>query len=142
MRRVQLFHVPTSWNRRSATFSVHTPAGDSPQWRTDPKRQLVKLSPPSDGRMGARLLTTPEGDVSFTWRSPRQVWVALKSTSTCSITKLDSAPEMVIVSLIPVALMSGIGWLTVSVEGANTSSAGTLTHEPAIATEAAASSRP
>src|SRR5688572_16023257 len=142
MRRVQLFHVPTSLNRRSATFSVHTPAGDSPQWRTDPNRQLAKLSPLSDGRMGARLLTTPEGAVSFTWRSPRHVWVTLKSTSTCSITKLDSVPEMVIVLLIPVALMSGIGWFTVLVGGANTSSVGTLTHVPAISTEAPASSRP
>src|SRR5215211_8768498 len=107
MRRVQLFHVPTSWNRRSETFSVHTPAGDSPQWRTDPNRQLGKLSALSDGRIGARLLTTPEGDVSFTWRSPRHVCVTLKSTSTCSITKLDSVLAIVIVSLIPVTLTSG-----------------------------------
>src|SRR5688572_13193995 len=108
MRRVQLFQVPVSWNLRSATFRVHAPAAVSPQWRTDPNFQLVKLSPLSFGRIGARLLTTPDGDVSFNSISPRHVWVALKSTSMCSITKFDSTPEIVIVSLMPVVLISGI----------------------------------
>src|SRR5688500_10597538 len=123
MRSVQLFHVPVSWNRLSATFSVHTPAAVCPQLRTEPNFQLVKLSPLSFGRIGERVLTTPEGDVSFTWRSPRHVCVALKSTSTCSITKFASLLLIVIVSLMPFELISGIAWFTFLVAGESTSSA-------------------
>src|SRR5688572_7670706 len=88
------------------------------------------------------MLTTPAGDVSVTCRSPRHVWLAVKSTSTCSITKFDSAADTKMVSLTPTGLSSGTDRLTVLVTGTTNVSGGTVAQPAASSAAACASSCP